>query len=216
MNPNATLSPYPATNNVANFGEHIYENIMELLVKREIQRQMQKLSPQSIRFVDPVDVATYALNRLPPLYASTEKGREYQEEVGTTHLRQQISAKVCQAIAAVQRDPIRKRIPIKALQDSQYQHAQEALSQVEALLAKYHLAHEQPLTWENLPQQIKRAIRRIVKPQIRSLLKLEKLLNKYNILNDCKVTQRNFVDIIQIILEQVYEASQQTSLQEEE
>jgi hypothetical protein len=50
----------------------------------------------------------------------------------------------------------------------------------------------------------KKSIKRIVKPQIIALSKLEKLLHQHDIFCDRKINYRNFVDIIATILDQVY------------
>lgn len=53
-----------------------YQNIMENLVHKEIHRQLKRLPQKLAEYIDVVEVATYALNRVPPLYASSERGKE--------------------------------------------------------------------------------------------------------------------------------------------
>ena len=208
MYPTMTLDRYHYTASTfvpsCNSSQHIHQNVMESLVHKEIERQLKNLPPHSVKYIDPVDVATYALNRLPPLYASCERGKYYQQQLGETKLRDQVTIRVRQAIAAVQRDPIRQVIPLKSTAYRENQEAQEALAQVEALLFKYNLLTGESLTWENLPRQIKKSIKRIVKPQIIALSKLEKLLHQHDIFCDRKINYRNFVDIIATMLDQVY------------
>ena len=56
-------------------GAKVHVNIMELLVQNEIDKQL-RLYPKKIRdYINKVEVATYALNRLPPLYASSLIGK---------------------------------------------------------------------------------------------------------------------------------------------
>ncbi|MGB5596982.1 MAG: late competence development ComFB family protein, partial [Crocosphaera sp.] len=59
----------------------IHVNVMEILVKEEIEKQL-KFYPKNIRnYINKVEVATYALNRLPPLYASSTIGKEKQKRI---------------------------------------------------------------------------------------------------------------------------------------
>ncbi|NEO33373.1 MAG: late competence development ComFB family protein [Symploca sp. SIO3C6] len=47
---------------------------MELLVIEEVKHQLDNYPQQLANYINPVEVATYALNRLSPLYASSEEG----------------------------------------------------------------------------------------------------------------------------------------------
>lgn len=44
----------------------VHQNIMETLVSEEVAKQMRHLPKHLKGYLDPIDVATYALNRLPP------------------------------------------------------------------------------------------------------------------------------------------------------
>ncbi|NJQ98976.1 MAG: late competence development ComFB family protein [Hydrococcus sp. CSU_1_8] len=57
-----------------------HKNAMELLVAEEIEKQLKSLSSEEVYFINQVEVATYALNRLPSLYASSEEGISWQNE----------------------------------------------------------------------------------------------------------------------------------------
>lgn len=94
-----------------------YINVMELLVAEEVKQQLKSLSPRVIKYLKVVEVETYALNRLPALYASSEKGWQHQYEKAKRELRNQIKSAVRQAIAAVQVDPIRSSEPLQLGQD---------------------------------------------------------------------------------------------------
>ena len=93
-----------------------YINVMELLVAEEVEQQLKSLSPRVIKYLKVVEVETYALNRLPALYASSEKGWQHQYEKAKRELRNQIKSAVRQAIAAVQVDPIRSSEPLQLSQ----------------------------------------------------------------------------------------------------
>jgi hypothetical protein len=87
-----------------------YVNVMEYWVQLEVYQQLRKLRRIN-RYIEPSEIVTYALNRLPPLYASCEEGKTYQLEKGKLH-RAEIRTTVLDAIKHVLRDPIRKSTPL--------------------------------------------------------------------------------------------------------
>ncbi|OKH16964.1 late competence development ComFB family protein [[Limnothrix rosea] IAM M-220] len=139
-----------------------YQNIMETLVHQEIQRQMQKMPAKLVKYIDVAEVATFALNRLPPLYASSEQGRERQAAKGQVKLKQEVATSVRQALAAVQRDPLRSSTPLPPDRDPRYQTAESALIKLEELLRRSHLLDPElpQLNWDNLQLAIAKALKR--------------------------------------------------------
>lgn len=91
----------------------VYINVMESFVTQEVERQLKGLPERVCNYVKQTEVVTYALNRLPALYASSQKGWQYQCQVAERELQPQIQAAVRQAIAAVQVDPIRLSHPLQ-------------------------------------------------------------------------------------------------------
>jgi len=85
---------------------------MEDLVAEEVRRQLALLSPRLTQYIKRVEVETYALNRLPPLYASSKEGWLHQKRKAGNELPDQIKQSVRQAIAAVQRDLLRSSTPL--------------------------------------------------------------------------------------------------------
>ncbi|MEO1592323.1 MAG: late competence development ComFB family protein, partial [Cyanobacteria bacterium J06632_22] len=121
-------------------------NVMEVMVAEEVERQLAHLPPRVMRYIKPVEVETYALNRLPSLYASSEKGWQCQYDRAGRAMRQQVSDAVRQAIAAVQIDPIRAAEPLEVRQGA------DAVE----MLNKFRKALKKPnLTWEALLNHIK-------------------------------------------------------------
>ncbi|MBE9040920.1 late competence development ComFB family protein [Oscillatoriales cyanobacterium LEGE 11467] len=57
-----------------------YRNVMELLAAEEIERQLQRHPDENARTIDRAEAISYALNRLPSLYATTEEGWCWQRE----------------------------------------------------------------------------------------------------------------------------------------
>jgi Late competence development protein ComFB len=96
---------------------HAYMNLMEQLVSEEVEKQVKTMQPRMLKYLKRVEVETYALNRLPSLYASSEKGRQLQYEKAKRELHNQIKSAVRQAFAAVQVDPIRSSEPLRNQQD---------------------------------------------------------------------------------------------------
>lgn len=90
-----------------------FYNAMELLVAEEVKKQYETC-PESLReYINPVEVATFALNRLPSLYASCKEGMRRQQTRGKIRYSKQISDAVRQGFAAVQRDPLRRSTPLE-------------------------------------------------------------------------------------------------------
>ena len=123
-----------------------YTNVMEVMVAEEVERQLAHLPPRVMRYIKPVEVETYALNRLPSLYASSEKGWQCQYDRAGRSMRQQVVESVRQAIAAVQVDPIRASEPLEVRQGAD----------AAEMLNKFRKALKKPnLTWEALLKYIK-------------------------------------------------------------
>ncbi|MGI0480910.1 late competence development ComFB family protein [Geminocystis sp. CENA526] len=97
-----------------------YKNVMELLVDEEIEYQLlnNKALSNMADTISLVEIATFALNRLPSLYASSKEGIGKQKARGTVQFKQQIKQAVTQGIAAVTRDPLRKSTPLQQKSDT--------------------------------------------------------------------------------------------------
>jgi hypothetical protein len=74
-------------------------NVMEELVLTEAVAQVAEIEATSDRILDVGDIAAYALNRLPPLYATTEEGARYQRQRAREELQDLITQQVKAAIA---------------------------------------------------------------------------------------------------------------------
>ncbi len=100
---------------MANQYSRKFHNIMEELVIEEVQRQWVGLPTRLAQYIKKVEVETYALNRLPPLYASCQEGWQIQYKRGKKEYGEQVKTVVRQAIAAVQRDLLRHSTPLVTL-----------------------------------------------------------------------------------------------------
>lgn len=74
-------------------------NVMEELVLAEALARIAEIEKYSNRLLDVGDIAAYALNRLPPLYATTEEGARYQRQRADKELQELITQQVGAAIA---------------------------------------------------------------------------------------------------------------------
>ena len=73
-------------------------NVMEELVLSEAVARVAEIEATSNKVLDLGDIAAYALNRLPPLYATTEQGASYQRDMALADLQHLIAQQVKEAI----------------------------------------------------------------------------------------------------------------------
>ncbi len=73
-------------------------NVMEELVLSEAIARVAEIEATSDQTLDVGDIAAYALNRLPPLYATTEEGAQFQRSKAKDELQDLISQQVSGAI----------------------------------------------------------------------------------------------------------------------
>ncbi|RAM48673.1 MAG: competence protein ComFB [Hapalosiphonaceae cyanobacterium JJU2] len=74
-------------------------NVMEELVLTEAIARIAEIEATSETSLDVGDIAAYALNRLPPLYATTEEGANYQRQHAKAELQELIAQQVSAAIS---------------------------------------------------------------------------------------------------------------------
>ena len=74
-------------------------NVMEELVLTEAIARVAEIESSSDTTLDLGDIAAYALNRLPPLYATTEEGASFQRNNAKAELSALIADQVKEAIA---------------------------------------------------------------------------------------------------------------------
>jgi hypothetical protein len=74
-------------------------NVMEELVLTEAIARVAEIESSSEKSLELGDIAAYALNRLPPLYATTEEGANFQRQTAQGELAELIADQVKAAIA---------------------------------------------------------------------------------------------------------------------
>ena len=88
----------------------LYRNAVEPLVIQEVDRQVDRLPEKLLKCVDieqiKAQAIAYALNRLPAMYATSERGWEFQQQKAHEKYGQKIVEVVRQGLAAVQLDPL--------------------------------------------------------------------------------------------------------------
>ncbi|BAZ48956.1 hypothetical protein NIES4103_15670 [Nostoc sp. NIES-4103] len=112
-------------------------NVMEELVLTEAIARVAEIEATSESSLDVGDIAAYALNRLPPLYATTEEGANYQRQRAQTDLEELISQQVNEAISRNLHQPNDNRTPIPK------NTGNEVLRQVSTLLQVYAPSFEE-------------------------------------------------------------------------
>ncbi len=114
-------------------------NVMEELVLSEAITRVAQIEQASETSLDVGDIAAYALNRLPPLYATTEEGANYQRQRAREKLQALIQEQVTEAIARYLDRPdfFPERQAIGKKNDS------SVASQLSSLLKDYAPSYEQ-------------------------------------------------------------------------
>ncbi|MCF2145127.1 late competence development ComFB family protein [Desmonostoc muscorum LEGE 12446] len=113
-------------------------NVMEELVLTEAIARVAEIQATSESYLslEVGDIAAYALNRLPPLYATTEEGANYQRQRAQAELQELISQQVNEAIDRYLDRP-------SFFPERQVLGKSEALVQIGALLRAYAPNFEQ-------------------------------------------------------------------------
>jgi hypothetical protein len=80
----------------------VFRNVMEEIVSEEVETQLAREGEGGL---DRADLLSFALNRLPPLYATTEAGAEYQRERARRELADLVAEQVSVAVHRTRAQP---------------------------------------------------------------------------------------------------------------
>jgi hypothetical protein len=127
-----------------------YINAMEILVEEEVDRRLAQLSDGHRAYLNRMELIAFALNHLPAMYATGEKGLSFQLAQGRTQHSAKIQQAVQQSIAAVLRDPILNYTPLKFQAPA---GMREILKRIQVLL------HNEKIDWETLPEILEALVR---------------------------------------------------------
>jgi len=125
------------------------KNAIEDIVLAEASLQLMHLPSELQQEIQLNEVVSFALNRLPPMYATTQRGWSKLRDRARTELKEKISQGVKNAIMAVRRDSMRMVDPLPATELDQ---VTIALSQLQELL------HKPDLTWVEVPHAVYQAL----------------------------------------------------------
>jgi hypothetical protein len=126
-----------------------YRNITEDLVAEELDLQLRRLPDKLKDYISKAEVMAFALNRLPPLYATSEQGLRQQRFKAKREFADQITKAVRQALAAIQRDPLRVSTPLQAQARNSPMYA---LAELKRILLK------DDLTWEDVADTVEQTL----------------------------------------------------------
>jgi len=135
----------------------VYRNVMEPLVVAEVYAQIKQLPAKITQYINQTEAIAYALNRLPPLYATSEKGWQQLTAKATQQMQPQIKAAVRQALIAIQRDPLRSSSPLRL---DENQDANAALQGLKELL------RSNDLSWQNMVDTVEHVLIRTARGEI--------------------------------------------------
>ncbi len=125
------------------------KNALEEIVVVEVQDQLKTLNAPVRESVNLSEVAAFALNRLPALYASTSRGWLQQRKRAHNELHSQIVKAVQQALLGVKRDPLRHSTKIAA---------SEVETPAHILIRLQKLFNKSSLLWQDVPQAFQEAL----------------------------------------------------------
>jgi len=126
-----------------------FTNVLETLVWEETKRQTRRMTNLLSREVTIADAAAYTLNRLPPMYATTQEGLERQRHKALSEMGNIIGSTVIEALMTLSRLPRRIDEPIPLLKFEEAQ--EEALKQVRSI------AQRNDITWRNITKLLEDA-----------------------------------------------------------
>ena len=124
-----------------------YSNAMESLAIAEIDRQLENLSPEIIKSINKIDAIAYSLNRLPPMYFTTTKGKMWQQKRAEKILDMIIRV-VSLGIKAAQRNTKKFSTPLH----QSFCQETEIINQQKPLIEKYNAM--EPLATAEIERQL--------------------------------------------------------------
>ncbi|OIP77896.1 MAG: hypothetical protein AUK48_02790 [Oscillatoriales cyanobacterium CG2_30_44_21] len=121
-------------------------NALEELVIEEAESQYKKLGADVKKRVDLSEVIAYTLNRLPPMYATTQRGWVQQRKKAAQEMGAAIVKTVRNGFLTTQSDVLRQTDPIPA---------HELISQARSLAKLRKLFGKEYLKWKDVPEIVR-------------------------------------------------------------
>lgn len=124
-------------------------NALEELVIEEAEAQYKRLGADVKKRVDLSEVIAYTLNRLPPMYATTQRGWTQQRKKADQELGDAIIKTVRKGFLSTQSDVLRQNDPIPS---------HELVSQARSLVKLRKLFNKDYLKWKDVPDVVRDAL----------------------------------------------------------
>lgn len=125
----------------------IFINVLEEIIVKEVRIQIEELRPEMQPKVKVAEVVAYALNRLPPLFATSMIGWKYQYDYALNELHPQIAQTIKHGIKAILfGDPLHDTTP---LPKHLFLNSAGVLHQLNQLLKRKYLR------WRDVPVIVK-------------------------------------------------------------
>lgn len=125
----------------------IFINVLEEIIVKEVRIQIEELRPEMQPKVKVAEVVAYALNRLPPLFATSMFGWKYQYDYALNELHPQIAQTIKHGIKAILfGDPLHDTTP---LPKHLFLNSAGVLHQLNQLLKRKYLR------WRDVPVIVK-------------------------------------------------------------
>jgi len=125
------------------------KNAIEELVIGEIDAQISHLPAYRRAQLNLSEIAAYALNRLPPMYATSKSGWLRQRQKAATDMKSQIESTVRRALVTVKPDALRDVTPLPS---------QEVESHARSLAALQQLLGVENCSWKDIPTALENAL----------------------------------------------------------
>jgi hypothetical protein len=125
------------------------KNAIEELVITEIDLQISHLPKYRREQIDLSEVAAYALNRLPPMYATSKAGWQRQRKKAVTEMQSQIESAVRRSLTSVKPDALRDVSPLPS---------QEVASHARSLAALQQILGAENSSWRDIPAALENAL----------------------------------------------------------
>ena len=124
-------------------------NALEELVIEEAEAQYKRLGADVKKRVDLSEVIAYTLNRLPPMYSTTQRGWVQQRKKADQELGAAIAKTVRNGFLSTQSDVLRQNDPIPD---------HELISQARSLFKLRKLFSKDYLKWKDVPEIVRDAL----------------------------------------------------------
>lgn len=127
-----------------------YSNVLENVVVLVARHLMRNIPPSVIDQIDMAEIAAYALNRLPPMYATSTRGYKLLKRRAQFELTQEITTKVHEGILKVGLSPALANLPLNLNKfEKEYEVALKEMQQI---------LKRSDITWQNVAEIVEETL----------------------------------------------------------